>query len=97
MENIDYSDFYCALAEDQHFIEAPISLSCGHSICKDCIPAVDPSIVCKICNKQNIINLAVAEENLTINKLISLKLAELFQCINIRIRDSRESLKGLIN
>jgi hypothetical protein len=54
MENIDYSDFYCALAEDQHFIETPISLSCGHSICKGCIPAVDQSLVCKICNKQNI-------------------------------------------
>jgi hypothetical protein len=94
MENIVCSDFYCAVAEDQHFIETPISLSCGHSICKDCAP-LDPKLICKICNKQNLLlDLSVTEENLLIKKLISLKLDEFFQIINIRFRDSRESLKG---
>ena len=27
----------CANAKDKHFVEKPISLSCGHYVCKKCI------------------------------------------------------------
>ena len=43
-----FKQLYCGLTND-HIVKEPISLSCGHSICKQCVP--DPVIIkCKICS-----------------------------------------------
>ena len=43
-----FSDLKCGIASDNE-IETPISLSCGHYICKTCVPN-STFIICKICS-----------------------------------------------
>ena len=44
-----YSDLKCGLTND-HIVKQPISLICGHCICKTCITEQQSKIQCKICN-----------------------------------------------
>ncbi len=40
----------CGLSSDNHFIEAPVSLYCGHSVCIKCLPEDRyQAIKCLIC------------------------------------------------
>ena len=41
-------ELYCGFSND-HVVKEPISLSCGHSICKQCFPD-QAKIKCKICS-----------------------------------------------
>jgi hypothetical protein len=43
----EFIDLQCGLTND-HIIEQPIGLSCGHCICKKCVPK-QSKIRCKIC------------------------------------------------
>ena len=43
-------ELYCGLTND-HVVKEPISLSCGHSICKACVPD-QVKIKCKICREE---------------------------------------------
>ena len=54
----------CSLAENKHLIQIAISLSCGHHICKKCIPqnSNNSQIKCLKCGKINNIDLSKCEE-----------------------------------
>lgn len=90
----------CAVSSDNHFIEKPIPLSCGHAICKKCIPINDENnieqILCGICNKLNKSDLNVVEESLIIKNLVSLNLDKLFGMVKKRFEESLYELKGLL-
>jgi hypothetical protein len=43
----------CALGDNDHIYREPISLSCGHCVCKKCIPEDDDEITCKVCGDKN--------------------------------------------
>lgn len=48
-----------------HIVKNPISISCGHSICKECIPLNDShEFNCRICNKRNTCTLVNLNESL---------------------------------
>jgi hypothetical protein len=54
-----------------HVVKTPISISCGHSICKKCIPLNDRhEFKCRICNKNNSSTLVNWGENLTAKFLL---------------------------
>jgi hypothetical protein len=97
MSTIDkYSVFYCAIASDQHFLEKPLTLSCGHSICQQCIPnRSSPIVKCGICNEINHTDLTKVKESFVIKKLITVNLCELFGVLEERFYSSLESLKGI--
>jgi len=50
----------CSLAEDKHIAECAIGLSCGHFICKKCIPPNNNNnsnqVKCLKCNRINEMN-----------------------------------------
>ena len=97
--NSKYSVFYCAIANDKHFLEKPVTLSCGHSICKECFNVTDLSshlsvIKCGICDEINQTDLSKVKESFVIKKLFSTNLAELFSVLEERFYTSIESLKG---
>jgi hypothetical protein len=88
-----YNVFCCALAEDHHFLQKSITLSCGHSICQKCIP-IEGDLVCKQCNEQNVFDLTSAKENYVIKTLFELHYPDLFESMRVRFYDSLKSLKG---
>lgn len=49
----------CAKSEDfRHIVDDPVTLSCGHFICKECLPFNNMiSLVCCKCEKTNEFNL----------------------------------------
>ena len=44
------TELYCGLTND-HVVKEPISLLCGHSVCKACVPD-QVKIKCKICREE---------------------------------------------
>ena len=62
----------CSLAEDNHLIQVAISLSCGHHVCKKCIPVKSNNlqIKCLKCGKINNTDLSKCEEAEIIKELL---------------------------
>jgi hypothetical protein len=89
--NYDY--LRCAIADDEHILEKPITLSCGHSVCRDCIRGPFP--LCDICKIRNTLDFNNVNESVEIKNLLSMKFSELFQLISDRFNNSLKSLKGL--
>jgi hypothetical protein len=90
--NYDY--LRCALADDEHILEKSITLSCGHSVCRECIPSDEIPVTCGICQIENAFDLTKANESVVIKNLLSMKFSELFQLISDRYKDSLKSFKG---
>ena len=93
----------CAAAMDEHFIQQPLTISCGHSLCRNCLPTScnmekHLDIKCKICNEINIIeNLRLVKESIPAKKLFSVYVDNLFPIIHERFDSSLKELKGFIN
>ena len=96
MSSKKYSVFYCALATDQHFLEKPITLSCGHSICQQCAPIkASAHVKCGICSEINHTELHKIKESFVIKKLLSSNLNDLFGILEERFYSSLDLLKGI--
>ena len=53
----------CALGTDRHLLQNALGLSCGHYVCKKCIPANNNyQFECSKCKKINQTNLSLCEE-----------------------------------
>jgi hypothetical protein len=74
----------CALCTS--LLDKPISLSCGHCVCKKCIPIsnnrINSCVKCKICHVVNTYDLDIANISKSAQKLVSSKLNQTFS--NIR-------------
>ena len=46
----EFSDLQCGLTND-HIVREPISLTCGHCICKKCVND-RAKIICRICSEE---------------------------------------------
>ena len=70
----------CAICSN--LLDKPISLSCGHSTCKSCIPIsnnkINSQVKCKICNCLNTYDLEKANISISAQLVVSLKLNESF-------------------
>ena len=72
------SELYCGLKND-HVVKEPISLSCGHCICKQCVHD-QVKIKCKICSVETIKSkLKIKKESLSIKRKIKSYLSGLFE------------------
>jgi hypothetical protein len=92
-----FIEFECAVSEDRHFIKHPIILpSCGHSICKQCLPNEANFIKCKLCSE--ITNRDLSNDKEAISLKISFKrnLENLFRVIEKQSRIQLDKLKGTI-
>ena len=50
----EFNDLKCGITDD-HIVREPISLSCGHCICKNCVPDIqEANINCKICSVETV-------------------------------------------
>lgn len=109
MASNERSSICCAFANDDHFIEKPIELSCGHLICQKCIPKENnEDLACQICGEKNEVDLNKAKKS-----YFSLQLGNIFKKVKYFIptkallslnftgmledlhRDYKESFKSL--
>ena len=83
----------CALSDDEHFLLKPISLKCGHSICRSCIP--DEHIVgikCKICNLNQ---LQISNETQHAIQFTLGNIGNIFQILERETSDRLNEFKGI--
>jgi hypothetical protein len=94
--NDDYEEYICALSNDQHIINDPLVLSCGHNICKECLEKIGlESILCKICCEQTKRNLISDEKTKFIKESIQLNIESFLKIINKKMIESVSLLSGM--
>ena len=88
-------ELYCGLSND-HVVKEPISLSCGHSICKACVPVCGQvKIRCKICNEETFkYKLKINKESALVKKSIKSCLSGLFDDLEKRATEGINSFKS---
>jgi hypothetical protein len=79
----------CVLKDD-HIVKEPVTSSCGHYICNDCIPD-RTEINCKICKKETELHDQIETETAAAKEIIKSSLNELFEAICIN--ESKKILK----
>ena len=84
---------YCGLTND-HVVKVPMTLSCGHSICKQCVP--DQVIIkCKICSVDtDKSSLQINTESALVKMMIKTYLEELFEELEKRATYEITSFKS---
>ena len=91
----ELNDLQCGLSND-HVVKEPISLSCGHCICKQCVPDIqEAKIKCKICSiETDKSELKVNIESVPIKNSIKRCLSGLFDDLEKRATDGINSFKS---
>ena len=85
----------CAVHDDNHLVEEPFSLSCGHSACKNCVKETKfDSIICKKCNETNVFNFENCKASLGLKNLIEKHLDDMFKLTGERFKKAIEELKS---
>ena len=88
-----FTELYCGLAND-HVVKEPISLSCGHCICKQCVPD-QIKIKCKICSiEMDKSELRVDNESAQVKRMILSSLSGLFEELEKRATNEINSFKS---
>ena len=89
--------FKCALSNKEHFLVKPITLTCGHSVCQDCISDENTiEINCKICDlvsKQDFKTFSVSE---IAQQALSMSISDIFQILAKETTDGLSDLKGKV-
>jgi hypothetical protein len=76
-----------------HYVEEPISLKCGHSICKNCLPS-NKIFKCKLCGKINKRDLAKRDVDGELQKNILIYLPNLFLKLRGKLEKEQEKFKS---
>ena len=89
-------ELYCSLTND-HVVKEPISLSCGHCICKQCVPD-QAKIKCKICSAESDKSyLQINKESNLVKRMIKSFLSGLFEELETRATNDINSFKSWIH
>ena len=92
----EFRDLQCSLATD-HVVKEPISLPCGHCVCKNCFPD-QTIIICKICSIETDKSelLKVNRESDPIENIVKRPLSALFDDLEKQTTDRTNSFKSCI-
>ena len=89
----ELNDLQCGLSND-HVVKEPISLSCGHCICKQCVPD-QSKIKCNICSiETDKSKLEINIESALVKNSIKRCLSGLFDDLEKRTTDGINSFKS---
>ena len=89
--------FRCALGEDEHIYKEPITLSCGHCICKSCIPEIKDKLTCKICGDENKTNLNDLKVSACMQFFIQSNVEKLICLTKQELKNLSHQLEGKIS
>jgi len=85
----------CSLAKDGHILECAIPLSCGHHICKKCLPANNNyQFTCHKCGEINQMNLSLCKESEMATLLIQSNLVDLSTHVKNKLQIEIDALKN---
>ena len=88
-----FSKLYCGLTND-HVVKEPISLSCGHCICEQCVPD-QVKIKCKICSEEtDKSKLEINKESIHIKTMIKSSISGLLEELEKRATNEINSFKS---
>ena len=87
-------DCYCSLESNNHFLNEPLELTCGHSACKQCI-GKKKTLSCTKCQTINTDD-GVFVESKASEVLIEMNVGDLLLKIEERFKISFESFKSKI-
>ena len=85
----------CALGTDKHLLQNALGLSCGHYVCKKCIPANNNyQFKCPKCSETNKYDLSLGKEPELLKFYMRKHLKSLSKLINQNIEIEVEILKS---
>jgi hypothetical protein len=79
---------------DEHFVQEPIALQCGHCVCKKCISTT--TLKCSQCGKTTERDLRNDNESITTKMLFKMCLSSLFSEIEKQTNEGVVKLKSLL-
>jgi hypothetical protein len=97
MENINFpDDFKCSIPNKiEHFVYDPKLLSCGHSICTNCLLEVkNKTINCNRCNQLNESELIEQPVSTALKKFIDANCKDMSRDILTKIMDTEIKVKS---
>ena len=86
---------YCSLSHlNPHFVEHPIALNCGHSVCKRCVAKVAQPFFCGKCNAKIKVEVEKTKESQIFKTSFNSYLNDLFKIIHENLHYNILELKG---
>ena len=83
--NLILNQLVCSLADDKHIVACAVGLSCGHFICKKCIPSNSNQVRCLNCHKINEHSLDKSNEFELVRLIIDSNLSSLVKTTREKI------------
>lgn len=90
-----FESLECGLSTHlKHISINPIAISCGHTVCKQCIPKnVEENITCCHCNTSQKVPID-QNESLPTKSLFTVLIDKMFEYIEDKFKNSLENLKS---
>lgn len=84
----------CVIHDSCHIVKEPIALSCGHSICKKCIPERGIELICCKCKETNKKNLKRPKVSIPIQSLLNQNIKNLINHAKSKFESLSTQMSG---
>ena len=93
LENERFEEFECALSKDGHIVKEPITLRCGHYICKQHCKKESNIIFCNKCGE----TIRNDKESFIAKEMIKRNIEKLISIVKQKLIKSYHDFKSKIN
>ncbi len=87
----------CALSSDKHIVTHPVTIPCGHTVCRSCLLVSNSKLInCLECGKIIEIDLNNSSESNMLKITLKAYIEDLFKVVSDKMNNSLRVLKGNI-